>query len=157
MGCIKSQILKYKNEQEVEDPLEEIEELSSIPDDEFLCPKCGEVPEIFKINTNNSNMKLKCKNCGEYDEKINDYYSSMKGLQSNYLNKCPESNSNRENHNIKYCYNCNTIFCEHCENEAHIGHKYINSNEKKINVLYTLEKILINFVLIAKKMPAIKI
>ena len=32
-----------------------------IPDDQYLCPLCGRIPEILNIHTDNGHMELKCK------------------------------------------------------------------------------------------------
>jgi len=105
-------------------------------DNELFCPKCGEVPEFLKIHTNNSKIELKCKNCGVYEQKINEYYNDLKDSKYSKINclNCNTNyyinNDNNTQVNIYYCYECNNNYCEKCKNN-HLEHHSINFHEKK--------------------------
>ena len=117
-------------------------------DNELFCPKCGEVPEFLNINTSNSKIELKCKICGVYEQKINEYYKDLKdskyskinclNCRTNYYINNDNDNDNDKNKvkdnntkvNIYYCYECKNNFCEKCKNK-HLEHNNINFNEKK--------------------------
>jgi len=98
-------------------------------DEEFLCCKCGEIPEILNIRTDNSKIELNCRNCGIYEILIDEYFDTLS--KNKYFKKC--SNCEKEGLNIKYffCFKCQNIFCESCKNNKHYDHTYIEEKEKK--------------------------
>ena len=97
--------------------------------DEFLlCYKCGEIPEILDVHTDNGKIELKCKNCGIYEILIDEYYSELSN--NNYFRKCKMCN--RSDDNLYYCYECGFNLCEGCKNyESHKMHKFIIELDKK--------------------------
>jgi transcription elongation factor Elf1 len=53
---------------------------------EFSCCKCGNIPEILKIHTDNSKIELNCKICGKYEIFINEYFKELE--KNNNFKKC---------------------------------------------------------------------
>ena len=117
--------------------------------EEFLCCKCGEIPEILNVHTDNSKIELNCRNCGIYEILIDDYYNEL--YKNNYFKEC-SSCKNKGINNIEYyyCFTCNNIFCESCKNKEHTHHKYIKEKEKKRICLDIIRNLNI-IVLIVKK------
>lgn len=52
-------------------------------DEMLLCCKCGEIPEILNVHTDNSKLELKCKNCGIFEILIDKYYDELS--KNNYF------------------------------------------------------------------------
>jgi Leucine-rich repeat (LRR) protein len=94
--------------------------------EEILCSKCGDVPEILNIHTDNSKIELKCKTCGIYEIKIDDYYNI---LSENKFRECKKCRSSKNN--LYYCYQCMHNICEKCKKKHDKTHNYIKLNEKK--------------------------
>ena len=97
-------------------------------EDSFLCSKCGEIPEILNVHTDNGKIEFKCKYCGIYEELINEYFDTL--TKNNYFKKCKYCEIN-DNTNYYYCFNCKEDFCEKCKGEKHSTHEYIEANKKK--------------------------
>ena len=96
---------------------------------EFLCCKCGEIPEVLNVHLDNSKIELNCRKCGIYEILIDEYYDTLS--KTNYFKKC--SNCKKEGLNIKFffCFNCQNIICESCKNKKHSDHFFIEEKEKK--------------------------
>jgi len=93
----------------------------------LLCCKCGEIPEILNVHTDNSKIELKCKNCGIFEILINDYYDKLS--KKNYFNECHFCS---KTDNLYYCYECRHNICEKCKKkDSHKTHKFIIKLEKK--------------------------
>ena len=116
-----------------------------IPKDEFLCPKCKEIPEVLDLHLDYKKIDFKCKICNKININSKSYQS--KPFKKNYLfnndkYKCPYCGENSKNNedNFFYCYDCKYDFCEKCKvlyhekeekTKEHI--KIIKTSEKKIN------------------------
>ena len=95
---------------------------------ELLCCKCGVIPEILNVHTDNNKIELKCKNCGIYEILIDNYYSELSN--NNYFRICKICNFSENN--LYYCYECGFNLCEVCKNsESHKMHKFIIRLDKK--------------------------
>ena len=46
-------------------------------EESLLCSKCGEIPEILNVHTDNGKIEIKCKKCGLYEILIDDYYKEL--------------------------------------------------------------------------------
>ena len=97
-------------------------------DELLLCSKCGEIPEILEVHTDNGKIELKCKNCGIYEILIDKYYSELSN--KNYFRNCKICNSSDDK--LYYCYECGFNLCKACKNgEFHKMHKFIIELDKK--------------------------
>jgi len=98
---------------------------------EFLCCKCGEIPEVLKVHTDNSKIELNCRKCGIYEILIDDYYSEIS--KNNYFKRCNSCLERKgiNNNEYFYCLTCNNIYCESCKNNEHTAHDYIEEKERK--------------------------
>ena len=95
---------------------------------ELLCCKCGDIPKILNVHTDNNKIELKCKNCGIYEILIDNYYSELSN--NNYFRICKICNFS--DNNLYYCYECGFNLCEVCKNsESHKMHKFIIRLDKK--------------------------
>ena len=96
---------------------------NSIPKDQYLCPLCGDIPELKNIHTDNGFIEFKCKcrqeslllSVEQYFQKLSEcnftYYnikcSACNKVQKNYINK---------NQIFKFCYECQKDYCDDCLN-----------------------------------------
>jgi len=97
---------------------------------DFLCCKCGEIPEVLYVYTDNSIIELNCRKCGIYEILIDDYYKKIS--KNNYFKKCNSCERKGINNNeYFYCFTCNNIYCESCKNNEHTDHAYIEEKERK--------------------------
>lgn len=44
---------------------------------EFLCCKCGKIPEILNVHTDNSKIEFNCKSCGIYEILVDNYFERL--------------------------------------------------------------------------------
>jgi len=97
----------------------------------FLCSKCGEIPEVLNIHTDNNKIELKCKICGIYEELIDEYFYRLS--KNNYFKICSSCENKGIENNIKfyYCFKEKKDYCESCKNRYHSAHKCIEVDEKK--------------------------
>ena len=104
-------------------------------DTNFLCSKCGEIPEVLNIHTDNNKIELKCKICGIYEELIDDYFDGLS--KNNYFKICSSCENKGIENNIKYyyCFIEKKDYCESCKNKDHSNHDYIEVDKKKITCL----------------------
>ena len=94
----------------------------------LLCSRCGEIPEILDVHTDNGTIELRCKNCGIYEILIDKYYSELS--DKNYFRNCEICNS--QDNTLYYCYECGFNLCEICKNlKSHKNHKFIIRLDKK--------------------------
>jgi uncharacterized protein YsxB (DUF464 family) len=83
---------------------------------EFSCCKCGNIPEILKIHTDNSKIELNCKICGKYEIFINEYFKELE--KNNNFKKCSLCLNEKKNNEFFYCLNCKKDFCKLCKNNS---------------------------------------
>ena len=50
---------------------------NSIPEDQYLCPKCSCIPELKNVHTDNGILEFRCINHGEIIIKVDEYLKSM--------------------------------------------------------------------------------
>ena len=98
-------------------------------EESFLCYKCGEIPEILNVHTDNNKIEFKCKNCGIIEILIDKYFDEL--AENNYFKKCRYCESNDRTIKYYYCFNCKEDFCEKCKDEKHSDHDYIEADKKK--------------------------
>ena len=110
------------------DTKENIEQQREYKLDDLLCYKCGEIPEIKYVHTDNNKIELKCKKCGEYEIRIDKYYEELS--KNNYFRKCKFC---QKNENKYYCYDCMSDLCEECKNKD--NPKKHNKEHKSIIIL----------------------
>ena len=98
-------------------------------EEQFLCSKCGEIPEILKVHTDNGKIEFKCKKCGEYEILIDDYYKELSNKK--YFKKCKYCGKEDIEIIYYYCTVCKKNFCKQCKENYHSGHECFEVNEKK--------------------------
>jgi len=91
---------------------------------EFLCCKCGKIPEILKIHTDNSKIELNCKICGKYEISINEYFAKLE--KNNNFKICSLCLNKKKNNEFFFCLNCKKDFCKACKNNS----KHVCQNKK---------------------------
>ena len=96
---------------------------------EFLCCKCGEIPEILNAHTDNSRIEFNCKKCGIYEILIDEYFDELS--KNNCFKKCNSCQNKGIEYNYYYCFNCKNNYCESCKNNKHFDHSYIEEKEKR--------------------------
>ncbi len=94
---------------------------------EILCSKCGEIPEVLRVHTDNSKIELNCKNCGKYELLIDEYTKNLSNCNFNFCQDCLK----RPKINYYYCFVCKKDYCEKCKTDNHSSHECIESKEKK--------------------------
>ena len=94
----------------------------SIPNDQYLCQYCGQVPELVNIHVDNGTVEFKCR-CNIDEEQILPIERFFQILKSNtYYNTncclCQKLQKEIKNETFKYCYKCKKDYCKEClENE----------------------------------------
>ena len=130
------EIERLNNEENIQNILKEEKiNLEDINNEEFFCPKCGEVPEILDIHIENNKIKLKCKNCGIKERTIKEFLFLESTKKSDYEfieTSCSICKKKREkdNNEFYYCYDCQKDFCNICY-ETCEKHETIKVIEKK--------------------------
>ena len=135
MGCIKSFIDKQNNYTINDKKLKEgILTFDDIPDDQYLCPFCDEIPLILNIYSEFGYIEIKCRTYGECLYPIKAFFENCK-KKSYFKSECcgfehkelPKKNK-KENIYI-YCSICKKEFCEICKELGRVeGH---NNNHEK--------------------------
>lgn len=120
-----------------------------IPGDEFICPKCGNVPEILNI-ADNGQIKVKCKIDGINIFSLKKYFESAKNSTKSYFNfscvNCHRIQKEQRDRIFRYCYECQKYFCEDCFiPNVHQFHHYDKVNKMKNKCTKHLGEILIGF------------
>jgi len=119
----------------------------SLPKDQYLCPFCGEIPELLNIHTDNGYVEFRCKKDKDYLISVQDYFKKLSLSDFTYYktkcddcNKLQMSEKNKENI-FKYCYLCKKNLCNDClqkfseeHTESHLK-KCIPINEKNTRCL----------------------
>jgi len=88
------------------------EESKALPKDQYLCPFCGEIPELLNIHSDNGYVEFRCKKDKDYLISVQDYLTKLSDSEFTYYKtKCDDCNklqmSERNNEKIfKYCYLC---------------------------------------------------
>ena len=59
-------------------------DLSDIPNDQYLCPNCKNVPELVNIFTANGFIELKCKDHGSMILKVKEYFKNLENSENIY-------------------------------------------------------------------------
>lgn len=124
-----------ENDKEIDNIIEgEKIDFEEIPEDEFLCPDCGQVPIILKLYTDNNKIKYKC-NCAKKEILINDYYKDTIETEYKYLKtvccKCYKRQGKKEDKDMYlYCYECKDSFCPKCFKVKKDGHSAKHSSVK---------------------------
>ena len=122
---------------------EEMEKIyNSLPKDEYLCPQCGNIPELINIHTDNGYVEFKCRSHDELLLSVDQYFKKLYESKKTYYNiKCCFCNKIQNNFLEKdkifqYCYECKKNFCFECykieekHSQSHIK-KCIPINAKK--------------------------
>ena len=93
----------------------------SIPNDQYLCPECKNVPELTNIYTDIGYIEFKCKVHEPITLTVKEYFEKFKSSEFNYYNfKCKNCNKLQKdiirngNALFKYCYKCKGIYCLEC-------------------------------------------
>jgi len=94
----------------------------------LLCSKCGEIPEVLNVYTDNNKIEFNCRKCGIYEILIDEYFDRLS--KSYYFKKCNSCKCKKNKY--YYCFNCKNDYCEKCKERNHYNHKCIEVNEKKI-------------------------
>ena len=96
---------------------------------EIICSKCGSIPEILKIHTDNGEIEFNCKNCGKNEQLIDDFIDELSSQK--YFKKCEDCIRKDVETNYYYCIDCKKDICENCKMNEHSGHYCIESQKKK--------------------------
>ena len=114
----------------------------SLPKNQYLCPKCGEVPELKNIYSENGYVELFCKNDKEIMLTAEDYLNNLSKSNLTYYSakciKCNKVQKEDKSKIFKYCPLCKKDFCDKCFNQKEGPHlpnhfaRGIPINEKKI-------------------------
>ena len=87
-----------------------------VPDDQCLCPNCGQNPELMSISTYNNCIEMKCKDCGIQNYSIKELFDKFKNSKYNYLNykcNCREIKG-QKNNKYEFCTLCKKVYCDIC-------------------------------------------
>ena len=96
---------------------------------EIICSKCGEIPEILKVHTDNGKIDFNCKKCGKYEQLIDDFIDELSSQK--YFKECKDCIQDGLENNYYYCFQCKKDICEKCKKKNHSGHSCIESEKKK--------------------------
>ena len=119
----------------------------SLPKDQYVCPFCGDIPELLNIHTDNGYVEFRCKKDNDYLISVQDYFKKLSESDFTYYNiKCSDCNRIQKNclqneQLFKYCYLCKKDFCYECVEKENKGHdrshlkKCIPINEKNTRCL----------------------
>jgi len=97
--------------------------------EDLLCSKCGEIPEILNIHTDNNKIEFNCKVCGIYEILIDEYFDRLS--KNNCFKKCNFCENKGLRNEYYYCLNCMKDYCQSCKNNYHSNHECIKVDEKK--------------------------
>lgn len=101
----------------------EPENLQQIPNDQYTCTECNQVPEIINIFPDSNEIIINCKTHGEKKLSLEEYFK--KEFKYLYCNlKCDSCQKyqirNFDIHTFKYCFECNQNICDLClSNHGH--------------------------------------
>ena len=113
---------------------------SLLPKDQYLCPKCGDVPELLNIYSDNGYIEFDCKIDGKILLKVDEYFKNLYDSQLTYFNtkcsKCNKIQSDNKTKIFQFCYKCQQDYCFDCvnnKNKHSLNHleECIPINEKK--------------------------
>ena len=133
------QIYTSRNDEEVDKILKERENyFKNIPNNQLLCPKCGEDLEIKDFHYDNRTIEFKCKFCNINEKKLEFYYEEIKKSKednvnisiTNSTNISNNSNEKKEKFNY-FCETCQIIVCEKDLKNHKDYHKLKNIEELK--------------------------
>ena len=99
-------------------------------EESILCSKCGGIPEILSVHTDNGNIEINCKKCGVYEILIDEYYKEL-DKKNYYFKECKYCDKKVSQNQCYYCFNCKKYYCEECKNIKHSGHECIKADKKK--------------------------
>lgn len=92
----------------------------SIPNDQYLCPFCDEIPELVNIHTDNGTVVFKCR-CKLNEEQIvpiDRYFKILSDSNTYFKSVCCICNKLQKNYRKKevfqYCYVCKKDYCNEC-------------------------------------------
>ena len=125
---------------------------NSIPKDQYLCPLCGDIPELKNIYTDNGSIEFKCKcrpeelllTVEQYFQKLSECNFTYYNIKCSACNKVQKSDI-KKNKIFKFCYLCQKDYCEDCVNnhttypKNHLD-KCIPVNEKTSRCLEHFEE-----------------
>jgi len=113
----------------------------------LLCSKCGEIPEILKVHTDNSTIEFNCRNCGEYEISIDNHFAELSKKYSNNnhsddkvdetKNKCLEHNEEFQ----YFCFDCKKNLCETEKKNYHEIHETIEIKKMRESLIKNQNKI----------------
>jgi Leucine-rich repeat (LRR) protein len=130
MGTSRSKTERQDYHQVMDKKYEENSTLyGSIPNDQYLCPKCDTIPQLINVHTDNGYLEFKCIKHGEIFIRVDNYLEKMKDSNTYYKERCCQCRKLQfdcKNEEIfKYCPQCKKTFCgEHAgkhieENKSH--------------------------------------
>ena len=108
---------------------DEGEGISQIPDDEFVCVECSNVPEILEIHSDTGNLSMRCSKHGIRNNSSTGYLNKLIKSGFTYFdNKCSkcEHKPRKKETTMKFCTECREPFCEKCITKYHMEHKVNN-------------------------------
>lgn len=118
------ELFKEKNIQSINDIL-------SIPNDNYTCSECELTPQILNIDYSTGQIELKCEVHGIKKITLKEYLLKMSKYI--YYNKkcsfCPEIQKNNKDFVFDYCLYCKSVICQKCQ------YKHNHTQILKINDL----------------------
>ena len=100
----------------------------SLPKDQYVCPFCGDIPELLNIHTDNGYVEFRCKKDKDFLISVQDYFKKLSESNFTYYNiKCSDCNKIQKNclkkeQLFKYCYLCKKDLCYECVEKENNGH-----------------------------------
>ena len=102
--------------------------LKKLPNDQYVCSECGEVPEIIKVDFNKYLIEFNCKEHKTKNIPIKKYIDlQSKFLYCNYI--CDKDKTKQIDclENVfSYCFQCHQKFCTNCLKKDAPTHKKYN-------------------------------
>ena len=129
MEAIQNLILDLENETKNR----HIEFLRLLPNDQYVCPECKEVPEILNIDYENDyNIELKCKKHKDVKIPIEEYFKKEENHL--YINEIcnKDKKTIQKNYNnclFDFCKGCNIFLCGACARDHPHQSSFIKINE----------------------------
>ena len=114
--------LCFKNKNKVNNGKKINEEIFSdinfdnIPDDEFYCSKCDQIPEILNIFSDNNKIQYICKKCGLKEKDLKEYFQEVSKSAFTYLKLCDNLCEYKIDKKsiLQYCPICKKNLCTNC-------------------------------------------
>ena len=114
--------------------IKELKEILKLPNDNYACTECDQIPEIINIDYGKGEIEFKCKIHNIKKMPLKTYLLEMS--KNAYYNKecsyCHEKPKNYYKNIFDYCLFCKKIICEKCQkNHTHTQILKLNDLDNK--------------------------